>query len=389
MPVKDGASWASSDFVEQVLRGMSIRLELDAVSGANLIGLELTLKERPDAGNIVAALADRFAVEYRRFWSGEAAKAYEEAASQADEAIQIYAEAAGVLEAYEEYAANLDKTPRQERTTSPGNEPSGARVGENPAWVELSRKLALLREQEKAMLEIKTPAHPDVQEIDERIADFQRQLESTPRFASETGEHNPVREMEAAANPVRPMESTAVGKTPALAGEKENASAKAAEDMAVEGRQVEAGDIEKKLQSVVKDAKQDCQDKLAYKQKLFKTAGKIPSFSISVNQSAIASPRSPRGSMGIVLFSGFAMAVGTGALSSGVTARSLLATIADLEPFLQVPIIGVAPANESRGNAVGRRRRRMFFRWALIASGGLIVAGCGLSLCLHFASAVL
>jgi len=387
MPVKGGAGSPSSEFVEEVLRGMSIRVEQDAVSGDNLMSLELTLVERPDAGKIVAALAERFAVEYRRFWSGEAAKAYDEATSRADEALRIYAEAAEVLDVYEEYAADLDNGPGLAADTSA--RPSEAHIGENPAWVELNHKLTLLRDREKAMLEIKTTAHPDVQELDERIADFRRQLDSTPRFTSAAGAYNPVREMEASANPVRPMDSTSAGKTPKFVGRNETATARKTENIAVNGSPVEAADIEKMLQSAVESAKRDYQEQMARKRELLEAAGRMPSFSVSVNQSEIAGPQLPRGSMWIVPISGFAMAVGTWAFSSGATAQSLVATIADLEPLLQIPIIGVAPAAESRNNAARRRRRRTILRWGLITLGGLTVAGYGLCLCLHFANAVL
>ena len=285
-------------------------------------------------------------------------KAYRDASTQADKVLQIHSDATELLQAYEDYVVWQETTPPEQPPLNQGDQRVVPQIAENPVRAELDRKLASLRDREKAMLEIKTPLHPDVQEIQERIADFQEQLDSTPRFAPEVATSNPIRQMESSVNPVRP--------------------------------QIQAADAQEQLEAAVENAEHDYLEKLACKQKLFETAGKAPSFSVNVSRIAMGKPwpGSEQGFMGLLLFSGFAMALGTGVFSSGVTSQSVLATIADLEPLLPVPIIGLVPDKQRLRDPVARRRRRTFLRWALIVSGGLVVLGCSLGLCWYFAQAV-
>ena len=69
------------------------------------------------------------------------------------------------------------------------------------------------------------------------------------------------------------------------------------------------------------------------------------------------------------------MALGIGVFSSGVSTQPVLASIADLEPLLPVPIIGVVPAKDQSSDPFARRRRREILRWTLILLGRLDSSG--------------
>jgi hypothetical protein len=84
-----------------------------------------------------------------------------------------------------------------------------------------------------------------------------------------------------------------------------------------------------------------------------------------------------------MLCSGFAMALGIGVFSSGVSTQPLLASIADLEPLLSVPVIGLVPKDQS-SDPFARRRRRAILRWTLIVLGGLLVLGCSIGVNCYF-----
>ena len=170
---------------------MSIRTKPGTVSGENQIILELTLTQSPNAAEIARALADRFVREYRTFWAAEAQKACLAASSQAEQAEQAHYEAAEMLQAFEDNVLKQEKSSPEQPSLTPTDRQPAPKIPDNPAWIELDRKLALLRQREAAMLVNKTPLHPDVQDIRARIADFQGQIDSTPRFASETQTNNP------------------------------------------------------------------------------------------------------------------------------------------------------------------------------------------------------
>ncbi len=159
--------------------------------------------------------------------------------------------------------------------------------------------------------------------------------------------------------------------------ENKNQGGNTRENIAAGGSQIQTAETRKELLLTAEHTERDCLEKLAYKQKLCEIARNEPSFSIRVNQVAMANPRpaSNRGFTGVLLFSGFAMALGTGVFSSGLSTQSVLASIADLEPLLAVPIIGVVPAKDRSSDPFARRRRRTILRWASILSGGLIILG--------------
>ncbi len=111
---KNGDHSPASICGEQLFRGLSIRTGPGGATGENLITLELTLNQYPDADKIARALAERFVREYRAFWASEALKAYRDASSQADIAQQIHREALEMLQAFEDNVLRQEKSPPEQ-----------------------------------------------------------------------------------------------------------------------------------------------------------------------------------------------------------------------------------------------------------------------------------
>ncbi|MGA2796878.1 MAG: hypothetical protein ABSE63_04815, partial [Thermoguttaceae bacterium] len=195
-PAKDNAPTASFIYGEQLLRGLSVRTGPGTVSGENQIILELSLTRSPNAAEIARALADRFVREYRTFWAAETQKACLAASSQAEQAEQARHEAAEKLQVFEDNVLKQEKSSPQQPSLTPTDRQPAPKIPDNPAWIELDRKLASLRQREAAMLVNKTPLHPDVQNIRAQIADFQRQIDSAPSFAAETSTNNPTQDID-------------------------------------------------------------------------------------------------------------------------------------------------------------------------------------------------
>jgi hypothetical protein len=226
------------------------------------------------------------------------------------------------------------------------------------------------------MLENKTPLHPDVQDIRARIADFQRQIESTPRFAAETSANNPTQH----------IDSPATVKTPPLKNKNDIQQNNPRENLTKGINQFETAETLKQLQLAAKRTEQEYLDKLRIKQSIIDASQKEPAFLVSVNPVLVKNiqPGPNRGFLGLMLCSGFAMALGIGVFSSGVSTQPVLASIADLEPLLPVPIIGIVPAKDQSSDPFARRRNKAILRWTLILLGGLLVLGCSIGVHCYF-----
>ena len=374
-PDKDNTPTASYIYGEQLLRGLSIRTRSGTDPGENQIILELTLSQSPNAAKIAQALADRFVHEYRTSWAAEAQKARLSAAVQADQAEQAHYEAVEMLQTFENCVLNQESAGQSSLT--PADQQPAHQIAANPAWIELDRKLASLRRQEAAMLEIKTPLHPNVQDIRAQIADFQRQIDATPRFAPEPQINNPLRQ----------SDSSSLVTTSTLKNENEIRESNTRDSKAQGVNQNETADNLQQLQLAAERTEQEYLNKLRIKQSIFDTSRKEPTFLVRVNPVPITikQPGMNRGFMGMILCSGFAMALGIGVFSSGVSTQPVLASIADLEPFLQVPIIGLVPTKDRSSDPFARRRHKAILRWTLILLGGLLVLGCSIGVHYYFA----
>ncbi|MGD0283971.1 MAG: hypothetical protein ABSB95_16695, partial [Dissulfurispiraceae bacterium] len=171
--------------------------------------------------------------------------------------------------------------------------------------------------------------------------------------------------------------SPALVKSSPLNNEKEIQESNSPENIAAVNLNQTAETL-KQLQNAAEHTEQQYLEKLLCEQKLFDISRKEPIFFIRVEPLAVANtqPGSNRGFIELMLCSGFVMAVGIGVFSSGLTTQPVLATIADLEPFLPVPIIGVVPGKDRSSDPIARRRRQTIRRWTMILLGGLIVLGC-------------
>ncbi|MGA2060387.1 MAG: hypothetical protein ABSG67_07900 [Thermoguttaceae bacterium] len=376
-PAKDNSPTASFIYEEQMLRGLSIRTRPGTISGENQIILELTLTQSPNAAEIARALADRFVREYRTFWAVETQKACVAASSQAEQAEQAHYEAAEMLRAFEDNVIKQEKSTPQQPSLTPADQQSASKIPDNLAWIELDLKLASLRQREAAMLVNKTSLHPDVLDIRARIADYERQIDSTPRFAPDSAINNPLRQ----------LDSPDTVKTPLLKIENEIQENNTRENLAQGADQNQTAETLKQLQLAAERTEQEYLNKLRIKQSIFDARGQEPTFLVRVNPVPVKNKQfAPnRGFVGLMLCSGFAMALGIGVFSSGVSTQSLLASIADLEPLLPAPIIGVVPAKDQSSDPFARRRRRAILRWTLILLGGLLVLGCSIGVHCYFA----
>ena len=140
------------------------------------ISFTYTDKSPRTAVGWVNALANSFADGYRQEWRGRVEQAYRDAEEAAGRAAEELREATSRLNAAGGPQLQESHRAAAKPTTAP------PLVG-NPNWLDLQRQLAELRQRRTRLLVNRTPIHPEVQQTEFRIADLQRQLEATERFA--------------------------------------------------------------------------------------------------------------------------------------------------------------------------------------------------------------
>jgi hypothetical protein len=369
LPERPGDSHCSTTIPsEQLRKGLSIQVHTGAIPDEKRISLDLVLPQSPDAAKIVYALADRLVHEYRAYWAAEVRKSYLTVLAEADNANQSHREALKRLHSYKDDIAKAEQTtPASRPMQADMAAQTTAQLVDNPAWMELDNKISMLRKQEANLLINKTSVHPDIQIIRGRIADFEQQLAFTSRYRAESFSTAAIQQA---------MPSSLYNSL-RLVDEKNNPIRNNHEDNKVGGRQTDDSEMLEQLQTIADSTEREYLDKLRLEQQIIETSRNEPNISIQVNHIEVAQekPKSARGFFELMLFSGLAMVVGISIFSTGITTEPALATIADLEPLMPGPIIGVVPSQDHAFDPVARRRRLIILRWTLILQGILIFSG--------------
>jgi hypothetical protein len=352
---------------DQLRQGLNIFTISGTAKGEEQILFELELRQSPEASRIVRALADRFVYEFRSCWTAEMRKTYLAALFRTEQAQNAQRKAVENLQSFKDDITKQERLGKDQQLLQPQTVQSEAvQAVDNPAWVELNEKLTELRGQETEILENKTELHPDVQNIRDRIAEVEQQMAITPRFSAENSQDN------LANDGLFPsMDNTLI-----LKNETEIKDSNSTDGMAVID-QNEFNEKLSQLQDEVANTARDYEQELQQEKQIFEASRQEPKFSISINSTAMAikEPKVNRGIVELMLYSGFAVGVGISVISSGLSAQPVLATIADLEPLLPAPIIGVVPSKDLSFDPVARRRRQLIGRWTMIVAGLLMVLG--------------
>jgi hypothetical protein len=200
---------------------------------------------------------------------------------------------------------------------------------ENPRWTEISRHLAELEDQRRILLFERTPQHPAVQEKEMQINDARRELASIPQKIAQ-GQPAP-----AAALP--PVDA------PALADVQ--AAQQAAEGLKDELRQAQA--MERAAQTA---------------------RGEELRVDLLAAEPLPAAPRDTGSIFGRALLAATTSTFGLGMISLGAALEPPLASVAELQALLSVPIVGVIPSATPGRRAASPLARRLA-RWGAITAG--------------------
>jgi hypothetical protein len=253
--------------------------------------------------------------------------------------------------------------------SSGGNPPGAADAGRelrlttNPQWTELNEELQSLRQQRTERLSVRTPLHPEILDLDDRIAQAEKRFAATPPQIA-----GPPADLPVVVNELRPppaMHRSAAARDPSADSTRimENAAAlptyhKLSDEVAQAGAAVE------QLAAAESQARQEQQQ--LPKIEVFPAPG-VATFASWMRM--LLSP------LRLALAVGLLMAVGTGLLLRGMPPAPTFATAIQVQNTLSLPVMGVL--HEAGIAAVsGRRELRVIANGSCAVLGTLIIAGC-------------
>jgi hypothetical protein len=384
----------------------SLRVTADGTSVPGELAISVTYKNPSPrySAELANTLAECYAEDYRTQWERRGEQACAQARQSTDRARQDFLQAKSHLDEFSQehfgpprarQPANEDslpsprlrgegpgvRGPAKDPSKGPAGDghakptdaqqgnpqtpatamPSNAAPVDNPEWVELSGKLAALRQRRAELLTDRTPLHPEVQEIQLQIAALIKQLSTTPRkiAAPSPGEPGaPTAQSSHAQGPA----TTARG-TPGRAAGERAAAARTFQTLE------EAADRATEAYLHAVDA-----ERQAWQQRQQKPPIKLDlATPIQVSASHVL----PRPSLLLAALAvGLAVAAGVAMISAGAAVQFPLTTIEEARKALPVPIVGTIPEIGPTSRPDVSNRRRHIGRIGLIVGGLTLIAGC-------------
>jgi len=335
----------------------------------------------------VKAQAARYASRHREEWSARTEEPYLKAKQAAENASKAHAETMAQLVAF---SRRLDEARQTAAKTKVQVKPVAIepRMVDNPRWQALQNQLVALQREDEQLRTQRTPLHPAVQEMAARIAGVEKQLAAIPpriparhaetaeainQEAARQGSSVPAvenNEQETAANTpmsLAPIDGKGVHESVSAL----RAIAAAPQD---EDRWIE-------LVAAVDRTRRDCNEaELAEKAALLaKQAG--PTFALDEVQVVENVPPVDYGWRRLIattLGTSLMMAIGFGAFTKGAEIEPTLASAAQLEADLNIPILGVVPATDPI-DSTAKYDRQSRNRKTLIALGLFLMCVCPLA----------
>jgi hypothetical protein len=313
------------------------------------------------------AQAERYVSERRAEWRKSCEVVCGQARSRAEAARQAHVAEAARLDAFEQQireteamgtvaglpgsAENTVGANRATRSPAASKARSPAMI-DNPQWLELQRQIAALDKRRERLLVDRTPLHPAVQAVDDKIADLRSELAVTPRQVPDP-------------------------KAVAAPEEKENPSAEAArKSMAAAAEKNRRKKAE--LVAAVETARRVRTEAELSERRAEQQLRAVPQLDIrhaEVVENLVPVDWGWRRMFWTSISAGIFMAFGAGAMLWGRSIESPVLSIAEVQAALGEPIVGIIPAKDPLpAYAAVCRQKRM--RRVAILLGVMLILIC-------------
>lgn len=351
--------------VDDTAVGERLRIEVAGPTplGQRSVAIQATAVDATRGGQQVNRLAQWYAEKYRTDWKASAEAAYRRARELVARAEQAHQAARAELESYLQRqaqaageAAERIRAARPARPVAPPvakvAPPAAAELSDNPDWVDANRQLKILQQRRADLLVDRTPLHPAVQEVENRIEQLQQRVGSLPRH--QPGQTEP-QQKGPAVNP-QPMPQPEV----------------TAESVP----QVDPQQL-KRLQQAVDATGRAWQEALERERTAWQQSLRQPQIEIELASLAGGLGRSalPWMSLLAALATGLTSVVGLALISAGAGIEPVLTSVDQVEAALSVPVVGVVPGQSTEESAARPGRQRLV-RLLLVLGGLLVLAGC-------------
>ena len=331
-PAFDGQR-AWQEIIAQAKPEVRDHLKIEGQHSGNLTTMSISLSDLPreSISPLVNMIAATFAQACRSQWKVDVGDAYSVAQERLAAARREAQDADSKLEM-------LRRRQSETMAAAVAKPESSPETVENPKWTEAARRLAELEERRRVLLFERTPLHPSVQEIEMHISDVGRELASIP-----------------ARIPQRPAVEAARPQT--------LPSAPSAAEL--ETGQREDSRLHDQLQQVEAAARGALAARSEDLQIDLEPAEAIPEIA--------AAPRFGWSLVGTSLFAATTSVLAIGMISFGASLEPALASVAELQSVLPVPVFGVVPAVDPARSTMRSAFRHRLARAAAIASGLLLL----------------
>jgi len=183
---------ASGEALAWVRQNLDVSVGNTATPGELEVSIALTGPDAREAAELVDRLAERWAQQQRERGAAAARDACVQARHAAEQARRQWLEAKAQRDAFlQHYFEQLVAEAKPAPAVRPKAPEPARGPAENPEWLELNGQVEELRRQHSALLAERTPLHPSVRKIDAQIADLQQRLRAVPREAADRGPELP------------------------------------------------------------------------------------------------------------------------------------------------------------------------------------------------------
>jgi murein DD-endopeptidase MepM/ murein hydrolase activator NlpD len=304
------------------------------------------------AKEVVNALADRYVEDRNTEWQ----KHTEKLLSKDHEATEILrSELAENEKRFKEFRKQITEKDVIPQADLEQNQSQSPATIDNPEWLDLNRRLFVLKQRHDAMLIDRTPLHPAVQDLAMQIEDAKEQMAAIPRQIPQKLPSSFKRGTEDEG-----------GKSP-----KPFAIAKIISDQ----DQQKLNELTKSVESSrLAYAEAEAAEKKALAQQL----PELQYFVVYAEEAenAVTSNYGWRRLMVTTLMAGMFMVFGVGAFSAGVAIDPPVGTIGQIQKSARVPVLGTIPAKKPISDPESLNLHQSQERLTLFSIGLILMAAC-------------
>jgi hypothetical protein len=309
-----------------------LKFESQRSSDRTAVSISLSDLPRESISPLVNMVASAYVQACRSQWKVDVEHAYSTAQQKLSDAQREAQAADSRLELLRQRQSAASTTVIEKPAPPPDSV-------ENPKWTEAARRLAGLEERRRVLLFERTPLHPSVQEIEMHIDDLRREMATIPARIVQQPASEPSR-----------LTSLPPGPSPAE----------------LQAAQQEVAKLHNKVAQAETSARTALAARNVELRIDLEPAEALPPLS--------ASPRIGWSLVGTSLVTATTSVVALAIISFGASFEPALASVAELQAVLPVPVFGVVPAAHPARSPARSALRRRVARSVAIAFGLLMLA---------------